>query len=365
MTDSKPINSCENGFLIGTHNDVVSLQPSTLKTEELPSDEQTTNKSLLIDDSDKRGASVDASSVVSVKQLIKEESVSTSVENDCNLLNNNKLRGKRRRRKSNRSKQKSKNKPYKKSNWKFQIPRTRLFGAGDEPGSSSLVPYNTNKFLMEEHMPEAIAGRVSPSGRTRNSSFSVDSEDYFNALPEDEEAFLTKEFSSVYETARSERLDGMSKNQLIREYLQLEANYDKLSKTLGARVSLDVDAKAKDFESRNVICHLEERVRQLTEENLELRRLMADIRNRGERYQDRQRSPQRPRQRSQSHGSHYTISSTSSEDSESDSSTSSSSNGRSRSGNSSSDVEVIEVIDNVNRNSVNHNNMPKPMEQME
>lgn len=264
MTDENFINSCENGILIGKENDVVSMQQPILETDGLPSDKRTANnKPMLIEDSEMCGAAVDVLGV-----LIKEQSASTSVENDCNLLNNAKPRGKRRRRKSNRSKQKTtNNKPYKKSNWKFQMPRTRLYG-GDEPGLSSLVPYNTNKFLMEEHMPEAILGRVSPSGRTRNSSFSVDSEDYFNALPEDEEAFLTKEFSSVYETARAERLDGMSKNQLIKEYLQLEANYDKLSKTLGARVSLDVDAKAKDFESKNVICRLEERVKQLTEENL-------------------------------------------------------------------------------------------------
>ncbi|XP_037029190.1 protein HEXIM1 [Bradysia coprophila] len=329
MTDQSFVNSCENGILIGKQNDVVSLQQPILETEALPSVEQTVNnKPLLIEDTEMCGSAVDV-----VK--FKEQSASTSVENDCNLLNNAKPRGKRRRRKSNRSKQKSNNTPYKKSNWKFQMPRTR----GEEE-RSGLVPYNTNKFLMEEHMPEAILGRVSPSGRTRNSSFSVDSEDYFNALPEDEEAFLTKEFSSVYETARAERLDGMSKNQLIKEYLQLEATYDKLSKTLGARVSSDVDAKAKDFESKNVICRLEERVKQLTEENLELRRRMADIRNRG--------------QRSHSHGSHYTISS-SSEDSESDSTTSSSNTSRSRSrSNSSSGVEVIDML---NCNS-NHTQMP-------
>lgn len=263
MTDQNSLNSCENVILIGKQNDVVSVQQPTLDTEAVPSNEQIANKSMLIEDNEMCGADDD----VLVKQLLKEQSASTSVENDSNLLNNAKPRGKRRRRKSNRSKQKSNNKPYKKSNWKYQMPRTRLYG-GDEPGVHSLVPYNTNKFLMEEHMPEAILGRVSPSGRTRNSSFSVDSEDYFNALPEDEEEFLTKEFSSVYETARAERLDGMSKNQLIKEYLQLEANYDKLSKTLGARVSLDVHAKAKDFESKNVICRLEERVKQLTEENL-------------------------------------------------------------------------------------------------
>lgn len=335
MTDQNFVNSCENDILIGEQNDVVSLQPKLLETETLPSVEETVNnKQLLI--VPLRG-SVDAHVDVLANEF-KEQSAST-VENDCNLLNNAKPRGKRRRRKSNRSKQKSNNTPYKKSNWKFQMPRAPR----GEDERSGLVPYNTNKFLMEEHMPEAIlGGRVSPSGRTRNSSFSVDSEDYFNALPEDEEAFLTKEFSSVYETARAERLDGMSKNQLIKEYLQLEANYDKLSKTLGARVSSDVDAKAKDFESKNVICRLEERVKQLTEENLELRRRMADIRNRG--------------QRSHSHGSHYTISS-SSEDSESDSTTSSSNTSRSRSrSNSSSGVEVIEMLN------CNSNHTQKPME---
>lgn len=262
MTDPNSLNSCENGILIGKKNDVVSVQQPSLETNLLPSAEQTPNKSILIEDSEMCGAADD----VLVTQF-KEQSASTSVENDCNLLNNAKPRGKRRRRKSNRSKQKSNSKPYKKSNWKFQMPRTRLYG-GEEAGLSRLVPYNTNEFLMEEHMPEAILGRASPTGRTRNSSFSVDSEDYFNALPEDEEAFLTKEFSSVYETARAERLDGMSKNQLIKEYLQLEANYDKLSKTLGARVTLDVDAKAKDFESKSVIGRLEERIKKLTEENL-------------------------------------------------------------------------------------------------
>ncbi|KAJ6638804.1 Protein HEXIM1 [Pseudolycoriella hygida] len=317
MTDASSLNSCENSILIGTQSDVVSVQQPILETEVVPPNEQTTNKLILIGDSNTCGAVVDVDVLVN---QFKEQSASTSVENDCNLLNNAKPRGKRRRRKSN---------------------RTRLYGAGDEPSASNLVPYNTNKFLMEEHMP--ILGRVSPSGRTRNSSFSVDSEDYFNALPEDEEAFLTKEFSSVYETVQSERLDGMSKNQLIREYLQLEANYDKLSKTLGARVSLDVDAKAKDFESRNVISHLEERVKQLTDENLELRRLMADIRNRG--------------QRSHSHGSHYTVSS-SSEDSESDSTTSSSNVSRSRSrSNSSSDGDIMDGV-----NCSGSNCTQKPME---
>lgn len=96
------------------------------------------------------------------------------------------------------------------------------------------APFNNNQFLMEIHKPEpenSFQIPQTPSARTRDSSFSVDSEEnYFYSLPEDEEDFLTKEFSSVYEDAQSERLSNMSKNELIQEYLLLEAKYDTLIK---------------------------------------------------------------------------------------------------------------------------------------
>lgn len=96
------------------------------------------------------------------------------------------------------------------------------------------APFNNNQFLMEIHKPEQdndFQKVQTPSARTRDSSFSVDSEEnYFYSLPEDEEDFLTKEFSSVYEDAQSERLASMSKTDLIQEYLLLEAKYDTLVK---------------------------------------------------------------------------------------------------------------------------------------
>ncbi|XP_026760726.1 protein HEXIM2 [Galleria mellonella] len=96
------------------------------------------------------------------------------------------------------------------------------------------APFNNNQFLMEIHKPEpenTFHILHTPSARTRDSSFSVDSEEnYFFSLPEDEEEYLTKEFSSVYEDAQSERLSNMSKNELIQEYLLLEAKYDNLVK---------------------------------------------------------------------------------------------------------------------------------------
>lgn len=72
-----------------------------------------------------------------------------------------------------------------------------------------LVPYNTNRFLMEYHMAEVQDTGTAPVNR---------------------DEFLTNEFSTVYETARSERLEGLTKPQLIQEYMQLEANYDRLQK---------------------------------------------------------------------------------------------------------------------------------------
>ncbi|CAH0690089.1 unnamed protein product [Spodoptera exigua] len=96
------------------------------------------------------------------------------------------------------------------------------------------APFNNNQFLMEIHKPEpenSFHLLRTPSARTRDSSFSVDSEDnYFFSLPEDEEEYLTKEFSSVYEDAQSERLSNMSKDDLVQEYLLLEAKYDNLVK---------------------------------------------------------------------------------------------------------------------------------------
>ncbi|KOB77199.1 Protein HEXIM1 [Operophtera brumata] len=95
------------------------------------------------------------------------------------------------------------------------------------------APFNNNQFLMEIHKPEPENSFdiLRTPARTRDSSFSIDSEEnYFYSLPEDEVEYLTKEFSSVYEDAQSERLSNMSKNELIQEYLLLEAKYDNLIK---------------------------------------------------------------------------------------------------------------------------------------
>ncbi|XP_065074291.1 uncharacterized protein Hexim isoform X2 [Ochlerotatus camptorhynchus] len=201
----------------------------------------------------------------------------------------NNSKRKTRRGKTKRGKRSSSSRPYSKSQWKFHVPLLRtaankrrakvsLGSAGsgiistkdpfllsDQP---PLVPYNTNRFLMEDHMPQVLT----PS--------------------EDEEEFLTKEFSSVYEDARSERLEGLSKSQLLQEYLQLEANYEQVTRRYNAVKSLSIKEEnesavnnatttTKDATEGGTTVpapvaadrrRLEDRIRELTAENLELRR---------------------------------------------------------------------------------------------
>lgn len=273
MTELNAPDLIENAILVGTNNDVVpTVQQPTMATED-PSGPHTVNDYSMVLDSCGAGG-VSALSLNDNAPTATTLATATATgPNMKNTTNNNtsanntneqcrdmavrmgNVRGKRRRKKS---KQKSNNKPYKKSNWKF-MPRSRHISTG------GMVPYNTNKFLMEEHMPDT--GRLTPSGRHRDSSFSVDSdENIYN-----EEEFLSKEFSSVYEDARSERLESMTKQQLIQEFLQMEANFDKLSKTMGARKSDYDNAKevqhVKHFETQDVIRKLEEKVKELTIEN--------------------------------------------------------------------------------------------------
>ncbi|XP_032681556.1 protein HEXIM-like [Odontomachus brunneus] len=139
-------------------------------------------------------------------------------------------------------------KPYSKQQLSCQQQvRSRCVGQMAKTGRQPPAPYNTTQFLMADHsdlpdLEQKLSGVASleipamfqkPSAppRTRDSSFSVDSdEDYFYSSPEDEEEFLTKEFSNAYEDLHAERLNNLSKSQLIQEYLQLETRMDLLSK---------------------------------------------------------------------------------------------------------------------------------------
>lgn len=105
---------------------------------------------------------------------------------------------------------------------------------------SSLVkpeaPHNSNQFLIEDQgRTEEIDERLRSdkvATRNRDSSFSVDSDGEFYSSPSDEEEFLIKDFDDQYESLHVERLNGMSKGDLVQEFLLLEKKLDATTKRL-------------------------------------------------------------------------------------------------------------------------------------
>lgn len=159
-----------------------------------------------------------------------------------------------------------------------------------------VAPYNSNQFLIEDHndlqdfdvklMAVSAANRADNpdgaetqrTGRVRDASFtSAESDQEFYSSPEDEEEFLTKEFSNTYQDLHVESLAAMSKSDLIQTVLQLEEKIDCLEKRLGDRKNSDENVsenntpneKEKYFQSE--ICKLVHANEELIHENEKLR----------------------------------------------------------------------------------------------
>lgn len=208
-----------------------------------------------------------------------------------------------KKRKTRRGKPKHRKlKPYSKQQLSYQQQlRYRSRGRLAKTGRQPPAPYNTTQFLMDDHsdlpdldqkLSEAVSSELpatfqkpAPS-RTRDSSFSVDSdEDYFYSSPEDEEEFLTKEFSTAYEDLHAERLSTLSKSELIQEYLQLEAKVDLLTKRLRGKnfhQTEDRDLESKsgntDSESAKKLKICQQRIDDLMQQNEQLKRENESLR---------------------------------------------------------------------------------------
>ncbi|XP_012528221.1 protein HEXIM1 [Monomorium pharaonis] len=173
-----------------------------------------------------------------------------------------------KKRKTRRGKPKHKKlKPYSKQLSYQQQLRSRCIGRIAKTSRQPPALYNTTQFLMADHsdLPDleqklseaaslevpAMFQKPSAPSRTRDSSFSVDSdEDYFYSSPEDEEEFLTKEFSTAYEDLHEERLSTLTKTELIQEYKFLEARLDSLIKKRNK--GNHQTGEEKDSENKNV-----------------------------------------------------------------------------------------------------------------
>ena len=145
------------------------------------------------------------------------------------------------------------------------------------------APYNSNQFLLEDHgnieeldenLKHADRFSTTSAGRTRDSSFSVESEGEFYSSPDDEEQFLIKDFVDQYESVQAERLQAMSKDELIQEYLLLESKLELLTKRQRKRGAADEAELAAAAPA-----DLQGEVERLTIENEALKRENAALRS--------------------------------------------------------------------------------------
>lgn len=147
------------------------------------------------------------------------------------------------------------------------------------------APHNSNQFLLEDHGNiEELDQKLkcndqAAASRTRDSSFSVDTidsegEEEFYSSPDDEKEFLIKDFDDQYETLHAERLYSMSKNELIQEYLLLEAKVEQLTKRL-----MNNSNQENCENSINNKVDFQSEIERLTIENERLRRENSDLKN--------------------------------------------------------------------------------------
>lgn len=113
----------------------------------------------------------------------------------------------------------------------------------------AMAPYNTTQFLMEQHEPEESELHLDDSirhARERTLSHRMDdhhgnngsgsgsgegSTDDYDSNDE-EEIFLERDFTKAYEQYQAERLQGMTKEELVREYLGMEGEVEDLKRQL-------------------------------------------------------------------------------------------------------------------------------------
>ncbi|XP_050301361.1 protein HEXIM1 [Anthonomus grandis grandis] len=123
------------------------------------------------------------------------------------------------------------------------------------------APHNDNQFLLEDHggfeelderLKNIDQASTSSITRTRDSSFSVDSDgEEFYSSPDDEDEFLMQDFNDQYKSIQTEQLQTMSKQELIEEYLALDnrtsqKNKDLEESILKLKEELDKQIKEKE-----------------------------------------------------------------------------------------------------------------------
>ena len=249
---------------------------------------------------------VKASSVPKDLPLVTYDTPPNSRTFDLSPSDTNSDKKKRIRRNKKGGKHHRKWRPYNKLSWderkvleekeskKAALKREEQFASGQP-----MAPYNTTQFIMDLHDPDpkygstptdiSVAQRLEhprPSHQSsvsgnHDGSGSVESSDEYYSSPDDEEIFLEKEFSVDYENYHAEHIRSLTKEELVKEYLELEMKLEKLQKQVQDHdssssekdkvVTLTMDTSDKP-QTEDLLSKLRSENEQLRKENEQLRK---------------------------------------------------------------------------------------------
>ena len=219
-----------------------------------------------------------------IEKDIQEVPVGSDLENGSD-------KRKKRRRRHKGGKNHRKWKPYDKMSFtekkrleekesrRANQKRAEAFASGHP-----VAPYNTTQFLMDDHFQSEA---ISPDLHRHNSKDSKDSinsngsesSSSFSDDDFDDNSFQTSNFLESYETFNQERLMSMKKEELIREYVRMEAKLEKYenNKEPGTRISRDSSDGMLSSSAEETVDFGE--YSRLKEENEKLKELNAKLRN--------------------------------------------------------------------------------------
>ncbi|KAG8566645.1 hypothetical protein GDO81_013331 [Engystomops pustulosus] len=195
------------------------------------------------------------------------------------------------------SKKKRRWKPYNKLTWeekkrleeresqRASRMRAEMFAKGQP-----VAPYNTTQFLMEDHdqeepdlcppprrgvasLPSLHANSFSKEDSTEEDLEEEDDGTGSDGMGSDDGAeFLQKDFSETYEKYHAESLQDMSKQELVREYLELEKCLSRMEEETNRLRLKDITTMQVAGTQESRIRELEMEVEKLKEENHRLLR---------------------------------------------------------------------------------------------
>lgn len=189
------------------------------------------------------------------------------------------------------SKKKRRWKPYSKLSWEEKQElderqshrasrlRAEMFAKGQP-----VAPYNTTQFLMEDHDQEEpdLKTGLYPR-RAAAKSDDTSEEDFLEEAAEEDggsdgmggdgSEFLQRDFSETYERYHVESLQNMSKQELVKEYLELEKCLSRMEEE-NNRLRMESKKHGGDPAEATRVRQLELEVDRLRAENLQLLREM-------------------------------------------------------------------------------------------